>query len=85
MSYGQVLLLLLVVHAFLLGSDPTPHPLDKTQMGIDVCIVGPDIYVFRWPLTANWVKKMFLQSDIDILTQPLRFKTDLLVNFFRVH
>ncbi len=36
-----------------LGSDPTPHPLDKTQTDIDVCNLGPDIYVFRWPLTAN--------------------------------
>ncbi len=45
MSYSQVLLPLLVVHVFILGSDPPPHPLDKTQPGIDVCNVGPDIYV----------------------------------------
>ncbi len=36
-----------------LGSDPPPQTLDKTQMDIDVCNLGPHIYVFRWPLTAN--------------------------------
>ncbi len=35
-----------------LGSDPPSHALDKTQMDIDVCNLGPDIYVFRWPLNS---------------------------------
>ncbi len=68
-----------------LGSDPPPHPLDTTQTDIDVCNLGRDIYVFRCPLTANLGKETFLQSDIDILTELFSFKTDLLVNIFRVH
>ncbi len=36
-----------------LCSDPPPHPLDVIETDIDVCNVGSDISVFRWPLTAN--------------------------------